>query len=408
MAAALEGMRILDMTQYEAGTSSTQMLAWLGAEVVKVEPPSGDPGRTVFTARVDDSQYFLNYNANKRSIVLDLKQSRGRDVFLELVPHFDVFVENYGPGVIEKLDIGYDVVRERNPAIIYTRIKGYGLDGPYSGYKSFDPLAQAASGAISVTGEADGPPIKPGPTVADTGTGMQTALAITAAWAQRQQTGKGQLIELSMQEVMTMFMRTTGVTEWAENPVGRRKHQAGAPGGIYPCAGGGENDYLFMLVVTTRMWDQLCIAIGRDDLLVDPRFQSERLRRENRDVLDAEISAWTSQHDKHEAMRILCESGVPASGIFDTMDVFNDPHLAARGFIEQIDHPVEGEITLMKSPIRMSESEVPLRAAPLLGADSRDVLQTDLGLSEAELAALSDAGVVHFAPGEAFKASVER
>ena len=197
MAAALDGMRILDMTQYEAGTSGTQMLAWLGAEVVKVEPPSGDPGRTVFTARVEDSQYFLNYNANKRSIVLDLKQRCGRELFLDLVPHFDVFVENYGPGVIGNLDIGYDVVRERNPAIIYTRIKDYGLDGPYSNYKCFDPLAQAASGAISVTGEADGPPIKPDPTVADTGTGMQTALAITAAWAQRQQTGKGQLIELS-------------------------------------------------------------------------------------------------------------------------------------------------------------------------------------------------------------------
>ena len=211
-----------------------------------------------------------------------------------------------------------------------------------------------------------------------------------------------------MQEVMTMFMRTTGVTEWGERAVGRRKHQAGAPGGIYPCAGGGPNDYIFLLVVTTRMWDQFCIAIGRDDLLVNPRFQSERLRRESRDLLDAEIGAWTLQRGKHEAMRLLCESGVPASGIFDTMDVFTDPHLAARGFIEQIDHPVEGEITLMKSPIRMSESDVPLQAPPRLGANSKDVLQTDLGLSEAELAALSEAGVVHFAPGEAFKASVER
>src|SRR5215213_9195602 len=151
MAAALDGVRILDMTQYEAGTSCTQMLAWLGAEVVKVEPPEGDPGRRAFSRAGEDSQYFLNYNSNKRSVVLDLKSERGRQILLDLAPRFDVFVENYGPGVIEALNIGYDVLRERNPAIIYARIKGFGLSGPYAHYKCFDPLAQAAAGAFSVT-----------------------------------------------------------------------------------------------------------------------------------------------------------------------------------------------------------------------------------------------------------------
>ena len=250
------------MTQYEAGTSCTQMLAWLGADVVKVEPPTGDPGRKVFTRGTDDSQYFLNYNSNKRSIVLDLKEERGRELLLELVPKFDVFVENYGPGVIERLDLGYEVLSALNPSLIYARIKGFGLDGPYSDYKCFDSLAQAASGAISVTGEPGKQPTKPGPTIADTGTGMQTALAITAAWAQRLQTGKGQLIELSMQEVMTMFMRTVGVADWAQRPAPRRGHKAGSPSGMFPCAPGGEDDYVYMLVATSRMWDQLCVAIG--------------------------------------------------------------------------------------------------------------------------------------------------
>lgn len=394
MSAALEGLRVLDMTQYEAGTSSTQMLAWLGADVVKIESPHGDPGRRAFATGDEDSQYFLNYNSNKRSIVLDLKSARGRQLLLDLVPRFDVFVENFGPGVMEQLDLGYEVMSALNPGIIYTRIKGYGLTGPYAGWKCFDPLAQAAAGAFSITGEADGPPVKPGPTMADSGTGMQAALAITAAWAQKLRTGQGQFIEISMQEVMTMFMRTTGVTQWGREPVRRRGHRGGAPTGMYPCAPGGPNDYLYMLVSDTRMWDRLCVSIGRDDLLTDPRFASGRLRMAHADELDAEISQWTRGHTKFEAMRILCEGGVAASAIYDTMEVLHDPHLKERGFIEEIEHPVAGPVTLMGSPLRMSASRVPLRAAPLLGADTSTVLASELGLSEGDLAALRREGAI--------------
>ena len=394
MTAALDGLRILDMTQYEAGTSGTQMLAWLGADVVKVESPQGDPARRSFATGPQDSQYFLNYNSNKRAIVLDLKQAKGRDLFLSLVPKFDVFVENFGPGVMENLDLGYDVLSALNPGIIYTRIKGYGLTGPYSQWKCFDPLAQAAAGAFSVTGEANGPPVKPGPTMADTGTGMQAALAISAAWAQKLRTGEGQFIEISMQEVMTMFMRTTGVMQWNKEPAKRRGHKGGAPTGMYPCAPAGENDYVHMLVSSTRMWDQLCVAMDRDDLLIDPRFETARLRGENSDALDAEIRGWTMKHEKFEAMRILCEAGVAASAIFDTMDVFNDPHLNARGFIQEVEHPEAGTVTLMGLPIRMSKSSVPLQAAHLFGADTESVLSEELGLSGTELQALSRSGAI--------------
>lgn len=395
MAAALEGMRVLDMTQYEAGTSSTQMLAWLGADVLKVESPRGDPGRHVFTRGTDDSQYFLNYNSNKRSIVLDLKAERGRELLLDLVPKFDVFVENYGPGVIENLDIGYDVLSAVNPRLIYARIKGYGLDGPYSQFKCFDPLAQAAAGAISVTGEPDADPIKPGPTIADTGTGMQTALAVTAAWAQLQRTGQGQLIELSMQEVMTMFMRTAGVSDWAQRPAVRRGNRGGAPTGMYPCAPGGPNDYIYIHVATSRLWDQLCTGMERHDLLIDERFQTGRLRMQNADVLREEIAKWTTQHTKHEAMQLLGKAGAAVSAVFDTMDVFNDPHLKVRGFIEQVEHPAEGTVTLMKSPIRMSQSEVPLQPAPTLGGNTDEVLAGELGLGESEIEELHRQAVVY-------------
>jgi formyl-CoA transferase len=393
-AAALDGMRVLDMTQYEAGTSSTQMLAWLGADVVKVESPLGDPGRRAFTRGTPDSQYFLNYNSNKRSIVLDLKTEHGRQLLLDLVPKFDVFVENYGPGVIENLDIGYEVLSEINPRLIYARIKGFGLDGPHANYKVFDPLAQAAAGALSVTGDPDGEPIKPGPTIADSGTGMQTALGITAAWAQLQRTGKGQLIELSMQEVMTMFMRTVTVPTWGREPAPRRGNRGGAPTGMYPCAPGGKNDYVYIHVATTRLWDQLCATMERDDLLVDPRFETGRLRMQNGEVLRAEITKWTMRRTKHEAMKTLGEGGCAVAAVNDTMDVFNDPHLEARGFIEEVEHPVEGTITLMQSPIRMSESKVPLRPAPTLGGDTDQVLSDELGLSPSEIDQLHEEQVI--------------
>ena len=394
MSAPLEGLRVLDMTQYEAGTSSTQMLAWLGADVVKLESPQGDPGRQLLAAGPDDSQYFLNYNANKRSVVLDLKTADGRSLLLRLASRFDVFVENFGPGVIESLDINYEVMRKENPEIIYARIKGYGLSGPYSDWKCFDPLAQAAAGALSITGDPDGPPMKPGPTVADTGTGMQAALAITAAWASKLRTGKGQFIEVSMQETMTMFMRTTGVANWGTSATQRLGPRGSALSGMYPCAPGGPNDYVFMTIPTTRMWESLCTAIGREDLSADPRYSSAEQRSQNLEGIDAEIAKWTSQHSKFEAMRILCDGGVAASAVFDTMEVFEDPHLRSRGFVQQVQHPVQGDISLMRSPIRMPGAETELKAPPLLGADTAEVLASELGLTENEIEQLVATGAV--------------
>ena len=225
---ALDGIRILDMTQYEAGTSCTQAMAWLGAEVTKVEPPgSGDPGRTTGRLGNGNSPYFLNWNSNKRSIVLDLAKERGRAILLEMAPKYDIFVENYGPGVVEKLDIGYDVMKAVNPSIIYARLKGFGTSGPYSGYRCYDTIAQAAAGAFSVNGPIDGPPMMPGATVGDSGTGVQLGMAILAAYIQRGRTGEGQLIEISMQEAMTYFMRTriSGGADWG-NVVGPGRESA--------------------------------------------------------------------------------------------------------------------------------------------------------------------------------------
>jgi len=318
---ALDGMRILDMTQYEAGTSCTQALAWLGADVVKVEQPGvGDPGRGVRTGTLN-SPYFINWNSNKRSVTINLQDPKGRELLLEMLPHYDVFVENYGPGVMERLNLTYEVMKEVHPSIIYGRLKGFGLSGPWSEYKCFDMIAQAAAGAFSVTGEFDGPPMLPGSTVGDSGTGVELALAITAAYVQRQRTGEGQFIEITMQEAMTYFMRTRiSFAEWGEKVAPRRGNAAGAPTDLYPCkstpeseARGGNNDWVYIMVVTSRMWDTLCAVIDRPELLVDPRFEDMWKRNENGKELYAEIAKWTKTRTKWEVMDELGAAGVPLS-----------------------------------------------------------------------------------------------
>jgi formyl-CoA transferase len=393
---ALDGMRVLDMTQYEAGPSCTQLLAWLGADVVKVEKPGfGDPGRMLASGK-DHSAYFLYWNANKRSIALDLEKPDGRALLLRLIPRYDVFVENFGPGVLERLGLGYETLRAAHPGLIFCRIKGFGSEGPYSGYKCYDMVAQAAAGAFSVTGEKDGPPMCPGPTMGDSGTGTQAALAITAAYVQRLRTGEGQLVELSMQEAMTYYMRTriANGSEFGARAAPRSGNGEGPMLNLYPCAPGGANDYVYLVVATARMWEQLCRAIDRADLLEDPRFKGWIVRHQNGAACYEEIAAWTRARTKHEVMRILGSAGVPCSAVLDTKDLFADPHLAARGFVRSVEHAALGRVPHLASPLRLGASDVPLVAAPLLGGHTAEVLRADLGLTDEEIARLRRDGVV--------------
>ncbi len=393
---ALEGMRILDMTQWEAGTACTQALAWMGADVVKVEQPVvGDPGRGRMGGAKVDGEYFVNWNSNKRSVTLDLSQPAGRKLLLDMVPNYDVFVENYGPGVVEKLDIGYDVMKELNPSIIYVRIKGFGTSGPYSSFKCMDMVAQAAAGAFSITGEPDGPPMRPGPTMGDSGTGAQAALAVTAAYVQKQRTGEGQLIELAMQEAMTYYMRTAvASTQFGQVPTGRSDNNSNPFMALYPCAPGGPNDYVFIMAVNPRMWKGVAATIGKPDLLDDPRFSSGRNRYENRDVLFEEIAAWTRQHSKKDAMMMLAEAGICASQVYETNDLFTDPHLVERGFVHEVEHADHGNIKLLGWPARMSKSSVDIEASPLLGQHTDEVLSADLGIDQGQIDALREEGAI--------------
>ena len=392
---ALDGVKVLDLTQYEAGTSCTQYLAWFGADIYKVERPGvGDPGRHVAGPQ-SDSIYFLSFNHNKKSVAIALDTPEGRDLFLKLVPKVDVVVENFSLGTMEKLGLGYDVLKAANPAIIYATIKGFGTYGPHSTFKCFDRIAQAAGGAASVTGQVDGPPTMPGATFGDTGSGVHCALGITAAYVQRLRTGHGQVVEIAMQEVIATFMREPlSHRQWNPSPEARRGNRTVVPTDMYPCKGGGPNDYLYIFVATSRMLDAVFTAIGKPELLDDPRFATTPARRENGDLLYEEVKEWTLQHTKQEAMDILGAAGVPCSAIYDTEDLFNDVHLNERNMVREIEHPAHGKVTMLAPPIHLSNSEVEMVRAPLLGEHTGQVLRKELGLSESEIDSLAESGVL--------------
>ena len=398
---ALDGMRVLDMTQYEAGTSCTQALAWFGADVVKVEAPEhGDPGRAVGRSEnMQYSAYFCNWNANKRSVAINLRAREGRDLFMRLLPGFDVFVENYGPGVIERLDLEYETLKAVHPALIYARLKGFGTSGPYSDFKSYDMIAQAAAGAFSVTGEAGRPPVIPGPTTGDSGTGVQLAMSILAAYVQRLRTGEGQQIEISMQEAMTYFMRTRVAigSKWGTQACDRTGASGGLPPvDLYPCKPFGPNDFAYVMPVTDGHWDSLCVAMDRPDLLVDDRFTDLQTRTTHGQELFEKVASWTRERTKQEVMETLGGAGVPCSACLDTGELHTDRHLVERGFVHHLDHPMHGEVPLLGFAPRLSESQVPIKPAPLLGEHTGEVLGDGLGIDADELHKLHQAGVIRW------------
>ena len=248
-----------------------------------------------------------------------------------------------------------------------------------------------------LTGDADGPPVRPGGTFGDTATGAHSAMAILAAYVQQQRTGEGQVIEMSMHEVMTMFIRTTGVSGWdLDAPAAKRigNRLGGAPTDMYRCAPFGANDYVYVMVGTVRMWEALCKVLDRTDLLDDPRFLTASGRAEHEPVLHEIVAAWCATRTKHEAMTVLADAGIAASAVMDTHDVFHDPHLVARGFVQEVPHPTHGTVLLLDKPFRLEKSTVPLRAAPVLGADTDAVLAGELDLTPDELAALRADGVI--------------
>lgn len=399
MEKALAGLTVLNLTQFEAGTSCTEMLAWLGAEVIKVEPPKvGEQGRWLLTEQAGvDSHYFILLNTNKRSITLNLKSEQGRQIFLELIKRVDVLPENYSLGTLESWGLGYDRLRELNPRLIYLTIKGFGTYGPYSKFKSFDPIAQAAGGALALTGFPGSPPLRPGPTIGDTGTGIHAATGVLAAYIQRERTGRGQKVEVSMQEAVLNYvrvpMRHSYLSHQASPRVGNRLGVA-VPGDIYRCAHGGPNDYVYLFCSTGEMWEAFCEVIGHPELAKDPRFSDNAARHRNLEVLTRVIEEWTIKRPKYEVMRLMGEAGVPCGAVLDSVELLNDPHMKERGMIVSLDHPVRGNFTMPGCPIKLEHSPAEVTSAPLLGQDNREIYSMMLGLDDGELKRLHDEGVI--------------
>ncbi len=397
MEKALEGIRIIDLTQFEAGTSCTQMLAWLGADVIKVEEPThGDPGRYGNSNMPGvDSGYFINLNANKRSITLDMKQQQGKDIFFELVKQGDVVTENMAPGTLERLGLGYDVLSEVNPRIVLARVKGFGTYGPYSDYKSFDPVAQASGGSMAVTGWPDDPPIRPGTNIGDSGTGVHAALGILAALWQRQVTGKGQVVEVSMQDAVVNLTRAA-MCNFNETHKARARagnNPQGVPGSrSYPCKPGGPDDWVYMAAQPRRtgLWLALMRAVGGEELAGDPNYADPAWVAEHTDSINELIEAWTKEHTKYEVFHILGQAGVPCGPVMNAVDIFNDPHLVQREMIVTLEHPVRGAFTMPGCPIKLSDSPARPSIAPSLGQHTDEVLRELLNLGEEELSELRE------------------
>jgi|HigsolmetaAR203D_1030402.scaffolds.fasta_scaffold02810_2 formyl-CoA transferase len=402
-ATALDDITVLDFTQFEAGTVCTQTLAWLGAEVIKVEPPEGEQGRYVSRDREDADAYgFLILNSNKKSVTINAKHPQGKELIRKLIEKSDVFIENFAPGVIERLGFDYESVRAIKPNIIYAQIKGFPSDGPYAKLPAFDPIAQAAGVSMSLTGEPDGVPLRPGLAIADSGTGYQTAIAILAALRYREKTGKGQKIEMYMQEVMINFCRSAWGRQLVTGKATTRGGNANrlgltAPSNLYPCKPFGPNDYVYVYVSrvpTSQQWRRLCETIGHPEMADDPRFATPESRYEYRDEIDAVIAQWTRERTKFEVMDILGNAGVPAGAILDTMDVTNDPYLRQRGTMVEIDHPVRGKVVIPGNSIRLSEFEVPIKPSPLLGEHNEEILKGRLGLTDEQLEQLRSEGAI--------------
>lgn len=398
MSAALSGIRIIDMTHNQAGPACTQILAFLGAEVIKLEEPKGgDIARRNMRDRSDsDSLFFLVLNANKRSLTLNLKSDRGKALFRQVIAQSDVLVENFGPGALDRLGLGYDALKRVNPRLVYATIKGFGTYGPNAHFKSFEPIAQAMGGAMSVTGFPDNPPTYVWPAIGDSGTGMHMAIGILAALQQRHATGKGQHVEVSMQDAVVNLIRISlrdHQRNGAPNP--RTGNQLGrtVPGTTYPCAPGGPNDYVFIFA-QQQMWPAFARTIERPDLVEDSRFATEAARWENRAALEPIIAEWTQARTKHEVMRLLGDAGVPCGACQDTGEVLADPHLKARDMIVEVDYPTRGTYQTAGCPIKLSDSPAAITRPPLLGEHTDDLLEALCGVDPEEIARLRADGVI--------------
>lgn len=400
----LSGYRVLDMTQFESGTVCTETLAWLGAEVLKVERPvKGELGRYSQANPGVDSYGFVVMNMNKKSITCDAKSPEGLALLEKLMKVCDVVVENMGPGSMDKLGLTYDRCKELNPKIIYASLKGFDQTGPYKDYPAFDPIATHTGVMVSATGLPE-QPIKCGVSVADSGTGMTLAMSIIAALLQREREGIGQRVDVAMQDFMICLSRSQWEPFLNKGKPNRRVANGMpledvAPSDTYPCKPFGLNDHVHIYCSRhpgSKQWDNLCDVIGRPDLKQDvcPEMATPTSRFVHRDICDGAIKDWLKNYTKFEAMDILCKADIPAGALLDCEDITNDPQYQERGIIVEVEHPQRGKFKIPGFAPKMSAVKVEYECSPELGGSNEEVYGKLLGLSAEERSALKEKKVI--------------
>jgi formyl-CoA transferase len=409
MTKALDGVRVVDMTHVQSGPSSTQLLAWLGADVIKVEVPGrGDVTRGQLRDVPDvDSLYFTMLNCNKRSITLNMKSPEGKEVFARLVTDADILVENFGPGVMDRFGYSWEVLHALNERLIYASIKGFG-GGRYASFKAYEVVAQAMGGAMSTTGFEDGPPTATGAQIGDSGSGIHLVAGILAALYQRTVTGTGQRVEVAMQDAVLNLCRVKlrdqqrlaagpldeypNLTFGDEVPRSGNASGGGHPGWAVKCAPGGPNDYIYV-IVQPGGWQPITELIGHPRLADDPGWATPEARLSKLDKMFALIEEWTSGRTKWQALELLNARDIPCGPILSTKELIEDETLAELGSVVEVDHPGRGRFKTVGCPLRLSDSPVEVAPPPLLGQHTDEVLAS-LGYLPGQIEALRAAGAV--------------
>ena len=398
MTTPLAGITVLDFGQIFQGPYATMLMAKAGADVIKIEPPGGEPlrRRVIASGSGDTTLPMAMLNANKRAVTLNLKADAGKHLLKQMVEKADVLLENFSPGTLDNLGVGYEVLKEINPRLVYATGTGLGITGPDRDNLAMDFTIQAASGIMSITGDPDGPPMKAGPTLVDFMGGIHLYAAVMTALLQRTVTGQGQLVEIAMQETVysslassyDYHLRTGKVPPRAGN------RQAGLSSAPYN-AFRTKDGWVAVHVVTEGHWQNLLRAMGRDDLLDDPRFSTNTARTENMEATEALVTAWTLGLGKMEVVAAAKRYKIPVAAVRNAIEVMNDPHMHERGMLQRIDHPSLGPIVVPNSPLRLHGSDrVDPVPSPSLGQHNAEVYGVWLGLGPDGVAALKQSGAI--------------
>ena len=417
---ALKDVRILDMTHVQAGPTCSQLLAWMGADVIKFENPQGDATRgQLRDVPGADSLYFTMLNCNKRSITVNMKTPQGKEVFVDLLKISDIVMENFGPGVLDRFGFTWEKIHEINPKIVMGSIKGFGSSGPYADFKAYENVAQAMGGAMSTTGVPDGPPFVTGAQIGDSGTGLHLAIGLLAALHQANRTGLGQYVEVAMMDGVMNLCRvkfrdhqrlTRGdMPEFSvptykgmrDVPRAGNDSGGGQLGNAIHCKPHGVNDWLY-IVVQEAVWIALAKRIGPDigmpDLETDPHFATIGERRKNQQLMWTLINKFAEKYTKREFMAILNPLDVPCGPIMSTEDLANDEHIRGREMWVELDHPQRGKWWNVGMPIKLSASPAVIKRSPTLGEHTDEILREVLGYDDARIAGLKSASAFSAPP----------